>query len=62
MSNLDRANEPRFQGRQGPGLGMWNYPDALFTGKGGMTDVEYRLVRARLDYVTQPCDVGLMAI
>ncbi len=46
MSNLDRANEPRFQGRQGPELGMWNYPDALFTGKGGMTDVEYRFESA----------------
>ncbi len=40
--SLDRTNEPRFQGRQGPELGAWNYPDALFTGNGGMSNDEYR--------------------
>ncbi len=42
LKNIDRTNEPRFQGRQGPELGAWNYPDALFTGNGGMNDDEYR--------------------
>lgn len=44
LKNIDRNDENRFQGPevQGPAVGAWNYPDALFVGKGGMTDIEYR--------------------
>ncbi len=45
LKSVDRVNEPRFHDRQGPELGAWNYPDALFTGSGGMTDDEYRYMQ-----------------
>ncbi len=45
LKSVDRVNEPRFHDRQGPELGAWNYPDARFTGSGGMTDDEYRYMQ-----------------
>ena len=40
LTNIDRNDENRFVANQGPSKG-WNYPDALFVGKGGMTNTEY---------------------
>ena len=40
LTNIDRNDENRFVANQGSSKG-WNYPDALFVGKGGMTNTEY---------------------
>ena len=57
LINLDRNDETRFQNRQGPTLG-WNYPDALFVGKGGMTWTEYRTMFALWCAVKSPLMLG----
>lgn len=56
--NLDRNDEDRFHGRQGPQFGAWNYPDALFVGKGGMTHIEYKTMFALWAAVKAPLMLG----
>ncbi len=43
---------------QGPELGSWNYPDALFTGNGGMSDEEYRTMFSLWCAVKSPLMLG----
>jgi alpha-galactosidase len=58
--NIDINDEERFRGPgvQGPGLG-WNYPDALFVGKGGMTNTEYRTMFALWSLAKAPLMLGV---
>ena len=58
LANIDRNDEGRFLMRQGPTFGAWNYPDALFVGKGGMTDNEYRSMFALWCAVKSPLMLG----
>ena len=58
MLNVDRNDEPRFLPHQGPSVGSWNYPDALFVGKGGMTLAEYRTQFALWCAVKSPLMLG----
>lgn len=57
--NLDRNDEDRFLDRQGPELGAWNYPDALFVGKGGMSMTEYRSTFSLWCAVKSPLMLGM---
>ncbi|XP_059087269.1 uncharacterized protein LOC131883741 [Tigriopus californicus] len=57
LRNLDRNDEERFVHHQGPTLG-WNYPDALFVGKGGMTDIEYKTMFSMWCIVKSPLMLG----
>ena len=57
LSNIDRNDEERFVTNQGPFKG-WNYPDALFVGKGGMSDTEYRTMFALWSAVKSPLMLG----
>ena len=59
LMNLDRNDEDRFLDRQGPEFGAWNYPDALFVGKGGMTMTEYRSSFALWCAVKSPLMLGM---
>jgi len=58
--NIDINDEDRFQGEfvQGPARG-WNYPDALFVGKGGMSEAEYRSMFALWALVKAPLMLGV---
>ena len=57
LANLDKNDEPRFVENQGPNKG-WNYPDALFVGKGGMKYVEYKSMFALWCIVKSPLMLG----
>ncbi|XP_023332001.1 alpha-galactosidase [Eurytemora carolleeae] len=59
LYNIDVNDENRFRGSgvQGPNSG-WNYPDGLFIGKGGMTDVEYQTMFALWCLVKSPLMLG----
>ena len=58
LANIDRNDEFRFHYSQGPDVGAWNYPDALFVGKGGMSDNEYRTMFALWCAVKSPLMLG----
>jgi len=57
--NIDVNDEERYRqdGVQGPEFG-WNYPDGLFVGKGGMTDIEYQSMFALWCLVKAPLMLG----
>ena len=57
LTNIDRNDENRFVENQGPNKG-WNYPDALFVGKGGMTITEYKTMFALWCVVKSPLMLG----
>lgn len=57
LVNIDRNDELRFVANQGPKIG-WSYPDALFIGKGGMTNTEYRTMFALWCAVKSPLMLG----
>ena len=57
LFNIDINDEKRFTKNQGPQIG-WNYPDALFVGKGGMSNVEYRTMFALWCAVKSPLMLG----
>ena len=57
LTNIDRNDENRFVENQGPNKG-WNYPDALFVGKGGMTITEYKTMFALWCIVKSPLMLG----
>ena len=57
LTNIDRNDENRFVENQGPNKG-WNYPDALFVGKGGMTFTEYKTMFALWCVVKSPLMLG----
>ena len=57
LANIDINDETRFTSNQGPNIG-WNYPDALFVGKGGMSNTEYRTMFALWCAVKSPLMLG----
>ena len=57
--NIDRNDEARFRTKYGPSVGGWNYPDALFVGKGGMSWPEYRTMFALWCAVKSPLMLGM---
>jgi alpha-galactosidase len=57
LVNIDINDEKRFTSNQGPKIG-WNYPDALFVGKGGMSNTEYRTMFALWCAVKSPLMLG----
>ena len=57
LANLDKNDEARFVENQGPRKG-WNYPDALFIGKGGMKYVEYKSMFALWSVIKSPLMLG----
>lgn len=57
LANIDINDEKRFTANQGPNIG-WNYPDALFIGKGGMSNTEYRTMFALWCAVKSPLMLG----
>ena len=58
--NIDINDEERYrqEGVQGPEVGGWNYPDGLFVGKGGMSDIEYGTMFALWCLVKSPLMLG----
>ena len=57
LANVDKNDEDRFVHNQGPKKG-WNFPDALFVGKGGMKLVEYKTMFALWSIMKSPLMLG----
>ena len=57
LANIDINDSERFVKNQGRSKG-WNYPDALFIGKGGMTNIEYKTMFTLWSIVKSPLMLG----